>query len=136
MPKASSTKQCHAGGKKSKKKVTVVEGPSIAALQKIKAVSKAEHGQPKSTTRTYEGYVKRGKEFLVGLVERRRAEGHDELDNINTDELEHAFDDEKPNQYSVMALELFLTEKCLNEGHGKSTADGIHGAWARFWDRM
>ncbi len=114
--------------KEVQEKVTVVEGPSIAALQKIKAVSKAEHGQPKSTTRTYEGYVKWGKEFIFGLVERCRAEGHDEL--------EHAFDDEKPNQYSVMALELFLTEKCLNKGHGKSTADGIHGAWARFWDRM
>ncbi len=135
----SSTKQRrHAAGKKFKKKVTMVEGPSVAALQKIKAVSNAEYGQPKSTTKNYEGYVKQGKQFLVDLVKRRQAEGgaSDELDDVNTDELERAFDDEKPNRYSVMALELFLTEKCLNEGHGKSTANGIHGAWARFWDKM
>jgi len=40
------------------------------------------------------------------------------------------------NEYSAIALELYLTEKCFNEGHGISTGNGIQSAWAAYWDNM
>ena len=54
---------------------------------------------------------------------------------IPTDELEKAFD-RPPNRYSAMALEMFLVQKCFTDGLGPSTADGIHGAFAAYWDTM
>ncbi|KAJ6480027.1 hypothetical protein C8R47DRAFT_1186705 [Mycena vitilis] len=38
--------------------------------------------------------------------------------------------------HSAAALEMFITQKCIVEMLGKSTADGIHGAYAKFWDTM
>jgi hypothetical protein len=35
-----------------------------------------------------------------------------------------------------MALELFLVQKCFTENLGKSTGDGIYGAFADYWDNM
>ncbi len=75
----------------------------------------------------YGGYIKREKEFLALLVERRQAQGDSaSMDGLDTNVLEKAFDDNQPNEYSAIALELFLTKKCFNEGHGKGTAEGIH----------
>jgi hypothetical protein len=76
-----------------------------------------------------------GKAFLARLVEKRQKEG-DRLDGIDTGRLAEAFDDDKPNKYSVTALELYLTKKCMNKGHRKSTASGIHGTFTSFWDKM
>ncbi|KAJ7893667.1 hypothetical protein B0H14DRAFT_3666279 [Mycena olivaceomarginata] len=41
-----------------------------------------------------------------------------------------------PNKHSVYALSLYFTQKCVEEGLGKSTADGIHGAFANYWDHL
>ncbi len=132
MPKV---KSHHAGGKKTKKKVTLVVKPTVQDLQNIKKANHDEHGQPKTTKKNYKGYIKRGKEFLALLVERRKAEGDSmDSDGLDTEILGKAFDDNQPNKYSVIALELYLTEKCFNEGHGRSTANGIHSAWAAYCD--
>jgi len=137
MPKVNSTKSHHAGGKKTKKKVTLIVKPTVQDLQSIKKANHDEHGQPKTTKKNYNGYIKRGKEFLALLVERRQAEGDAmDSDGLDTKTLGKAFDDNRPNKYSVIALELYLTEKCFNEGHGRSTANGIHSAWAAYWDNM
>jgi hypothetical protein len=133
-PRANS-KKCQAGGKNNKQKKTLINNPTTNDLLQMKADNKNEYAQPKSTRTNYEGYLKRGKAFLAKLVEKRQQEG-DRLDGIDTDLLAEAFNDEKPNMYSVTALELYLTEKCMNEGHGKSTASGIHGAFTNFWDKM
>jgi hypothetical protein len=138
MPKAdqeSNPKNCRPGGKKNKQKETLINDPTLNELLKMQADGKNEHGQPKSTKVNYAGYIKRGKAFLTKLVEKRGQEG-DRLDGIDTDLLAKAFDDDRPRKYSVTALELYLTEKCINEGHGKRTATGIHGAFTRFWDKM
>jgi hypothetical protein len=123
-------------GKKTKKKVTLIVKPTVQELQNIKKTNHDEHGKPKATKSNYEGYIKRGKEFLALLVEGRRAQGDSSMDGLDTNVLEKAFDDNQPNEYSATALELYLTEKCFNEGHGKSTANGIHSAWADHWDNM
>jgi hypothetical protein len=77
------------------------------------------------------------------VAERRENVDHidnklDSLDDdidIDIDMMEKAFDN-PPNKYSVMMLELYLVQKCLTEKKGKSTADGIHGAFADYWDNM
>jgi len=138
MPKAdkeSYPKTSRAGGKNKKQKETLIVDPTLKELLKMQADGENEHRQPKSTRDNYAGYIKRGKAFLGKLVERRCQEG-DRLDGVDTDLLAKAFDDDKPTKYSVMALELYLTEKCMNEGNGKSTAMGIHGAFTQFWDKM
>jgi hypothetical protein len=135
------------GGKKTKvsgKKKTRNVTTSLETLQKIKKSSRAEHGRPKRTRDNYTGYVERGKAFLKDLVAERR-ENVDHIDNkldsldddidIDIDMMEKAFDN-PPNKYSVMMLELYLVQKCLTEKKGKSTADGIHGAFADYWDNM
>ena len=137
MPKTGTTKTHQGGGKKTKKKVMLILKPTIQELQNIQKTNHDEHGQPKTTKSNYGGYIKRGKEFLALLVERRQAQGDSaSMDGLDTNVLEKAFDDNRPNEYSATALELYLTEKCFNEGHGKSTAEGIHSAWANYWDNM
>ena len=131
------------GGKKTKvtgKKKTRNATASLETLQKIKKSSRAEHGRPKRTRDNYAGYVQRGKAFLKDLVAERRG-NVDQLDsldddiNIDIDMMEKAFDN-PPNKYSVMALELYLVQKCLTEKKGTSTAAGIHGAFTDYWDNM
>ena len=138
MPKAdkeSYPKTCRAGGKNKKQKETLIADPTLKELLKMQADGENEHRQPKSTRDNYAGYIKRGKAFLGKLVERRSQEG-DRLDGVDTDLLAKAFDNNKPTKYSLMALKLYLTEKCMNEGNRKSTAMGIHGAFTHFWDKM
>ncbi|KAJ7508230.1 hypothetical protein B0H11DRAFT_2169261 [Mycena galericulata] len=54
-------------------------------------------------------------------------------ENWYTDVLEKAFD--KPhNKYSAIALELFITQKCIVENLGHSTGENIHAAFAKYWD--
>ena len=135
MTKEKSSSQ-KARGKKSKTPNTIVQELTIQNLREIKTANKKEYGQPKKTRKTYELYVKNGKAFLSELIAKQRADTHLVTDNIITDELEKAFDGDKPNRYSADVLELFLTHKCFNEGRGESTADGIQGAWAAYWDNM
>ena len=124
-------------GKKSKaRSKDAASEPTVENLQHIKTANKDLYGKPKKTRNLYAAYVKHGKQFLSELVGRRQEEGRALVDNINTDELAKAFDENKPNQYSADALELFLTHKCFNQGLGSSTADGIQAAFASFWDNM
>jgi hypothetical protein len=124
------------GGRKS------IRNPA-AALEHLQINSKAarsQYGNAEKTTKAYAGYFVRGSEFLAEIVgERRKKEAEDAEwvcpQGIATDLLEKAFDN-PPNKYSAVALELFITQKCIVENLGKSTAQGIHGAFAKHWDNM
>lgn len=118
------------------KKKTKGATSSFATLQKTKAAGLTEFGQAKRTRSAYAGYVERGRKFLADIVADRRQNGDAEInkDGIDTDLLAKAF--ETPNKYSVTALELYLVQKCFTEGYGKSTSDGIHGAFSNLWDHM
>ncbi len=112
------------------------EQPGFRILLQIKATNEREYGQPEKTRKAYERYIKSGKAFLAELVTSRRQDDKTREDHQEIDGLEKAFNSDKPNQYSSMALELFLTQKCLHEGLGASTAAGIHAAWTAYWDNM
>ena len=128
-------------GKKAKvtasKKKTRNATSSLETLQKIKISSRTEHGRPKRTRENYTGYIDQGKAFLADLVAERQDNHLDSLDSndVDMDMMEKAFDN-PPNKYSLMVLELYLVQKCLTENRGKSTAAGIQGAFADYWDNM
>lgn len=67
------------------------------------------------------------------IAQHREKEGPD---SIETNELAKALNDNKPNKYSAVALELFLTQKCLTENNRISTAEGIQGAFVDYWENM
>ena len=141
-----------AGGRKPKaagQKKTKNAASSLAHLQQVKKASRAKYSHAQSTQGNYAGYIKRGKAFLAKLVSERQdsaekggddgicaeTEEGDDGKPIDWELLAKAFDN-PPNKYSVMALELFIVEKCLTENHGTSTSGGIQGAFTTYWDNM
>ncbi|KAL0956995.1 hypothetical protein HGRIS_003095 [Hohenbuehelia grisea] len=108
--------------------------PNIVSLQKTKADCIAEFGRSERTAKAYTGYIKAGRLFLDNLSKELRKD-REGAQGINIDELEKAFDN-PPNQYSALALEFFITQKCFTENCSVSTGDGIHGAFADLWDNM
>ena len=113
--------------------------PSVATLQEVKKASLDKFGSSKNTKKAYKGHLSRGTKFLEEIVAERRASGVDEIDEngvrIDINRLAKAFDN-PPNEYSAMALELFLVQKCFTEDLSASTGQGIHGAFAKYWDEM
>jgi hypothetical protein len=141
MPKAkpgtsNSKKRTPYQRKKKDQNADAARQPGFQGLLQIKATNEKEYGQPKRTRKAYEGYIKSGKAFLNELVMNRRQDDKTMEDRQETDGLEQAFSLDRPNRYSAMALELFLTQKCLHKGLGASTAVGIHAAWTAYWDNM
>ena len=109
---------------------------SLQTLQTIRNTRVKELSTVKNTDSAYKGYVARGIKFLENVVAQRRLNGeHVCAEGISTDMLEKAFN-RPPNHYSALALEMFLVQKCFTENCGVSTAEGIHGAFASYWDTM
>ncbi|KAJ7934594.1 hypothetical protein B0H13DRAFT_2227265 [Mycena leptocephala] len=122
MARAAKKKGGPKGGKRKKQTAAL-----NADLGKSTREARATYTNAKKTTEAYEGYLSRGKEFLEYWVRPQ--------DHIDTDLLAKAFF-KPPNKYSATALEMFITQKCLVEKLKKSTAEGIHGAFAKYWDTM
>lgn len=137
MARAPSTgKKLKTESKQKKGKTTT---PSFETLQKTKTAGRQQFGRPLRTRKSYDSYLARGKDFLEDLVAERREEEKKHgitRDGIDTTELAQAFDESGPNRLSPVALELFLTQKCLTEDKGMSTAEGIRGAFADYWDHL
>jgi hypothetical protein len=109
---------------------------TVKALKDAGQAHVKKYKTVKNTVSSYSGQLSRGQKFLRDVVAKRRENGEEVCaEGIKTDELEKAFE-KPPNQYSALALELFLVHKCFNENLGKSTADSIHGAFAGLWDNM
>ncbi|KAJ7916440.1 hypothetical protein B0H13DRAFT_2231652 [Mycena leptocephala] len=128
----SSTKTKKSGGRK---KAATAE---FDALQSKKAAAPSEYSNSKRTKSAYAGYISRAREILADVVKERKAKEKAEPgwkcpDSIDSDLLAKALEG-APNKYSAMVVELCITQKCIVEGLGKSTAEGFHGAWAKFWD--
>ncbi|KAK7059513.1 hypothetical protein R3P38DRAFT_3167927 [Favolaschia claudopus] len=128
MPKTKATR--------SKSKAATEDSRTLRAK---KAALQDEFGKAKKTKENYRGYYDRGLRILKDIVAQRRKQEKQNpgslTDGIDTNLLEKAFTG-KPNKHSVYALELYLTQKCVVEELGQSTADGIHGAMADYWDRL
>jgi hypothetical protein len=108
----------------------------VAALKEVSAKNWQDFCKSKCTREAYQGHITRGTEFLASCVTERKEKGMDmKSDGINTDVLEKAFKN-PPNEHSVDALELFLSQKCFKEGCGYSTAEAIHAAFVDHWDNM
>lgn len=109
---------------------------NVAALKEASAKNRQDFCKSKRTREAYQGHVTRGKEFLASCIAERKEKGIGaDSDGINTDILEKAFQN-PPNEHSVDALELFLSQKCFKDGCGFSTAEAIHAAFADYWDNM
>ena len=117
------------------------EGVNSNDLQGLQAIRKAEvsrYNSVKNTDSAYNGQCSQGRDFLKNLIVKRQKDEADGLidDGICTDILAKAFDNGPPNKYSALALELFIVQKCFNEGCRKDTVDGISSAFAALWDDM
>ncbi|KAJ6587601.1 hypothetical protein DFH09DRAFT_1245331 [Mycena vulgaris] len=126
MAKAAKAKTRSPDGKQ-KKTATV----AADTLKKKKAAIQDEFSNSAKTKTAYKGYLARGRAILEDIVaDRRKKEQEDpmstELAGIDTDLLAKAFNG-PPNKHSVYALELYLTQ---------NTAEGIHGAFVKYWDSM
>ncbi|KAK6969257.1 hypothetical protein R3P38DRAFT_3337113 [Favolaschia claudopus] len=112
---------------------------TIAVWISSQSVVQQFKDKAKNIKNNYKGYYDRGIKILKDVVAERRSQEKKSpgslTDGIDTDLLEKAFTG-KPNKHSVYALEMYLTQKCVVEDHGKSTADGIHGAMVNYWDRL
>lgn len=110
---------------------------SLEQLEQVRIAAVKKHGGSQKTADNYASYLKRGCAFLAQMVDEKRQNTGRELQEqgINRDELAKAFDN-PPNKYSAMVLEKFMVEKCLHENLGKSTHDGVHAAFKRYWDNM
>ena len=100
-----------------------------AKLQQLRDAGKKQWMLAPNTSSAYKGHVDRGRRFLAQLVVSKRASGVENLDG-----LESAFDN-IPNKHSAYVLELFLTEKCFNQGLTYQTSEGIYSAFMKLWDQ-
>ncbi|KAF9067683.1 hypothetical protein BDP27DRAFT_1364735 [Rhodocollybia butyracea] len=135
MPKVKTQKS---KTKKTLKSAVEKNIPSIDELNQAGAQTHEDHGQAGKTKKNYNGYLERGDKILAGIVQARKAaekEGKVFSDGIISSKLAKAFDN-PPNKWSSKALELILIQKCIHEGCGKSTMDGMHAAYAKRWDEM
>jgi hypothetical protein len=115
-----------------------VESNYLQGLQAIRKAEVSRYNSVKNTDSAYNGHHSRGRGFLKNLVAKREKDEADGPidDGICTAVLAKAFDNGPPNKYSALALEMFIVQKCFNEGCGKDTADGIFSAFAALWDDM
>ncbi|RDB18350.1 hypothetical protein Hypma_000597 [Hypsizygus marmoreus] len=117
-----------------RKKTT--ETVSLEALAKLAKECVDKYNKVANTDKAYTGQITRAKQFVNNQVVQRKAAGVSICEQgIPTDELEKALDN-PPNQYSAMAVEMFITQKCFTEGCGKQVAESIHAAFCRYWDTM
>ncbi|KAJ7656034.1 hypothetical protein DFH06DRAFT_1411728 [Mycena polygramma] len=111
-----------------------------SSLKTKKAEIRDQFGNAANTKSAYKGYLDRGLVILADIVADREKQetqspGGSLSDDIDIELLAKAFTG-PPNKHSVYALELYLTQKCVVESLGKSTAEGIQGAFAKYWDEL
>ena len=115
-----------------------IESNDLRGLQAICEAEVSNYNSVKNTDSAYNGHRSLGRGFLKNLVARREKDEVDGLidDVICTAVLAKAFDNGPLNKYSALALEMFIVQKCFNEGCGKDTAEGISSSFTALWDNM
>jgi hypothetical protein len=138
MPRKSTTSNPKRRSRKFAARDKGVDSNDLRGLQAIRKAEVSRYNSVNNTDNAYTGQRSRGRGFLKNLVAKRMKDEADGPidDGICTAVLAKAFDNGPPNKYSALALEMFIVQKCFNEGCGKDTADGIHGAFAALWDNM
>jgi len=138
MPQATPTLNPKWRGRKYAPKDKGVKPDDLQGLQGICEAEVSKYNKVKNTDGAYNGQRSRGRGFLKNLIAKReKDEANGPInDGICTALLAKAFDDGPPNNYSALTLEMFIVQKCFNEGCGKDTAEGISSAFAALWDNM
>ena len=138
MPRKTSTSNPNRKVRKFAARGEGVKSNNLQGLQAIREAEVSRYNSVKNTDSAYNGHRSRGRGFLKNLVAKREKDEANGLidDGICTAVLAKAFDNGPPNEYSALALEMFIVQKCFNEGCGKDTADGIFSAFAALWDYM
>ena len=112
---------------------------NLAELQAAAEANQAANMLAKSTRDNYDGYIKRGREWLESVVAMSRGTDLVMMDTdgtpVDLDEFGRAFD-KPPNCYSGLALHLFLVDKCVNEGRGIGTCENTYSAFKNLWEMM
>lgn len=109
-----------------------------AALAAGNAQHISQYGQTPRTKGAYGGYIDRALDWLEKLIDERQK--LHVKDGIPTQELARAFES-IPNRWSNYALQLHLGELCITGDPqtgkilGKSSADGLCGAFVKYWSR-
>ena len=123
-----------------------VAAATLNTLRERRSTAKKDHLRAPKTTTAYDGHIRRGKAFLAKLVEEARQGATTEADSAPLpaqleadpdEDIDYSLlavaSDNPPNRYSPHALELFMTQKCIEEGCSKSLCDQIHAAFKAYW---
>lgn len=111
---------------------------SVEEMMQLGATNREEFGLAKCTREQYARYLRQGQEYLAVCVQRRQETMAAAKDGMDDNLLSKAFE-KLPNKYSHIALELFLTQKCLRDSEarcGAATGVSIYAAFAWYWDNM
>jgi hypothetical protein len=133
---------------KSKKvtKPAAASSPSLPMLEHLQNSGKKANLNSRGTRRSYDGYVKRGRQWLAGHFSENKNSGipkgvdKDDLPPLQNDiyedpEFKNAFN-ERPNKYSHQALALFISYKCFHQNLKKGTGTSIHAAFKKYWEQL
>jgi hypothetical protein len=152
---ASGTSKPTCASQASSNKSTTQPKPYLPKLKELAAKKTKQYLHSKNTTEAYDGYVKRGKEFLASFVETEgnakaswkarpsqglSGDGEDEIKEDNTllcsnPNFHRAFDG-RPIESTPQAITMFLAWKCFKHENGKATADGIHTAFLTEYNQL
>lgn len=132
---------------KSVKKLKIKEKPTYESLQNTATQGKKQHGKSQKTTGAYDGYVRRGKDFLAQFADDAMnnldvpLSGEDENGGQGPSEAKmdpkfHRAFDGQPIKCTPHAISLFMAQKCFTEGLGKTTAESIHAAFLHHYSAM
>lgn len=134
------------GRKSANMTTTAIPTPSLPALQRLQDSGKKANLNSGGTRRNYEGYMKRGRDWLAGHFSENSPSGLPQgvdkadlpslQDDIYEDpEFKNAFN-ERPNKYSHQALALFISYKCFHQNLKKGTGTSIHAAFKKYWEQL
>ncbi|PPR07279.1 hypothetical protein CVT26_012439 [Gymnopilus dilepis] len=131
------------------------QAPTYAQARETVTTGIKQYGKSKNTLNSYDGYIRRGREFVAQFVKEQEAgerlwmaggaellmDEDDELlgkvePDVSMDPDFHKAFDGPPLKCTPLAIAMFLAHKCFTEKLGKSTADGIHSAFVNYYSQL
>ena len=117
---------------------------TYSSLKSIANEGKKKHGKSQNTNESYDGYVRRGKEFLAQFVAEDGCgalcgEDENEMPKDNEKSMDPNFHQAftgSPIECTPSAIAMFMAHKCFTEQKGKATAASIHAAFLRYYTTL
>ena len=134
--------------KRRKNKESQNSPATLEELHRIKEAGKQKYLRSGATQNAYQGYVRRGREWLEDLV--NRLQHKETINDTSSEENQKLLEENRkllenpefkdafaniPNQLSAKVLALYLAYRGFDEKKpaGRSTIEGIHAAFKRLW---